>query len=471
MQNYTDHVNLAEFVGPYDVTYNMKRFESGIRMKKLWLLGLSLSFHMAEAHALDLVQAYARAQQTDPNWQANKLQYEADQLNLGIAKGNLLPTITVSASSTRKSQQNSDASQSSLEIPSATTTHQVAVTARQPLFRWDAWEGFKQVETSVNLSEVTLKLQQQQHILTVAEIYFDVLRQQSLTQAYLQEEQALLQQLNMMNAKLREGLVAKSDVSEAQAQYQNARANRIATQVQLLLAQEQLQQLIGPYRDKLAVIRDDFVYQKPQPTQLTAWEDLARNHNLEIQQARLQQRYAEDQKRVEKAALYPQLEAVGTYGYNQQQPSSVLSNDGQFDQIGIEMNWNAFTGGRTQRSIQKAAVNVRKSEAQLDAAIRKAQTEVKKAFYQVETDQAKLEARQAAMQSSQVVSEASQAQYQEGLKTMVDVLLAQRNAFSTKQDYVNAKYDYVLNVLRLKAAVGQLNEQALQQMNVWLVEK
>lgn len=471
MQNCSDHVNLAEFVEAYDVTYNMKRFESGIRMKKLWLLGLSLSVCMAKAHALDLVQAYTRAQQIDPNWQANKLQYEADQLNLGIAKGNLLPTITISASSTRKSQQNSDTLQSSLFIPSATTTHQVAVTARQPLFRWDAWEGFKQVETSVNLSEVTLKLQQQQHILTVAESYFDVLRQQSLTQAYLQEEQALLQQLNMMNAKLREGLVAKSDVSEAQAQYQNARANRIATQVQLLLAQEQLQQLIGPYRDKLAVIRDDFVYQKPHPAQLTAWEDLARSHNLEIQQARLQQRYAEDQKRVEKAALYPQLEAVGTYGYNQQQPSSVLSNDGQFDQIGIEMNWNAFTGGRTQRSIQKAAVNVRKSEAQLDAAIRKAQTEVKKAYYQVETDQAKLEARQAAMQSSKVVSDASQAQYQEGLKTMVDVLLAQRNAFSTKQDYVNAKYDYVLNVLRLKAAVGQLNEQALQQMNVWLVEK
>lgn len=440
-------------------------------MKKHWLLGLSLCGFGVEAHALDLVQAYARAQQTDPNWQANKLQYEADQLNLGIAKGNLLPTITVSGSSTRKAQQNSDAAQASLSIPSSTTTHQIAVTARQPLFRWDAWQGYKQVETSVNLSEVTLKLQQQQHILTVAESYFDVLRQQSLTQAYLQEEQALLQQLNMMNAKLREGLVAKSDVSEAQAQYQNARANRISTQVQLLLAQEQLQQLIGPYRENLAVIREDFVYQKTNPAQLTAWEDLARTHNLEIQQARLQQRYAEDQKRVEKAALYPQLEAVGTYGYSQQQPSSVLSSDGQFDQIGIEMSWNAFTGGTTQRSIQKAAVNVRKTEAQLEAAIRKTQTEVKKAYYQVETDQAKLEARQAAMLSSQVVSDASQAQYQEGLKTMVDVLLAQRNAFSTKQDYVNAKYDYILNVLRLKAAVGQLNEQELEKMNVWLVEK
>lgn len=443
----------------------------GIKMKKHWLLGLALYVCGLHAQALDLVEAYARAQQTDPTWQANQLQYEADQLNLGIAKGNLLPTISISGTSLRKTQEQSKNNSSALLIPSSSTTHQLALTARQPLFRWDAWQGFKQVETSVSLSAVTLKLQQQQHILTVAESYFDVLRQQSLTQAYLQEEQALLQQLKMMNAKLKEGLVARSEVSEAQAQYQNARANRIATQVQLLLAQEQLQQLIGTYRENLAVIDDDFAYQKPNPAELSAWEALARTHNLEIQQARLQQQYAEDQKRVEKAALYPQLEAVGTYGYTQQQPSNVLSNEGQFDQVGIELSWNAFTGGRTQRSIEKAAVNVRKSQAQLEAVIRKTQTEVKKAYYQVETDQAKIEARQAAMQSSQVVSEASQAQYQEGLKTMVDVLLAQRNAFSTKQEYLNAKYDYILNVLRLKAVVGQLNEQTLAQMNVWLVEK
>ena len=39
--------------------------------------------------ALDLVNAYERAKQSDPNWQASQLQYEADQLNLGIANGNL----------------------------------------------------------------------------------------------------------------------------------------------------------------------------------------------------------------------------------------------------------------------------------------------------------------------------------------------------------------------------------------------
>ena len=443
-------------------------------MKKMMLV-TCLCWMSSSAFALDLMQAYQRAQNSDPTWRAQQLQYQADQLNLGLAQGNLLPTVTLSGNITRKSQEmsrvNIASSSPELLSSSSSTSRQVALTARQPLFRWDAWQALKQVKTSLSLSEVTLRLQQQQHILNVSEAYFNVLRQQSLTTAYLQEEKALLEQLNMMNAKLREGLVAKSEVSEANAQYQNARANRIGTHVQLVLAQEQLAQLIGPYQESLAVLRDDFQFQKPVPESLEAWSQLAQTQNLAIQQARLQRQYAEDARRVEQAARYPQVEAVGSYGYAKQSPESVMSPDGQFDQIGVEMNWNVFSGGRVSKNVQKAAVQVQKSEAELDAAIRKAQTDVKKAYLQVETDQAKLQARQAAMNSADLVARASKAQYQEGLKTMVDVLLAQRNAFSAKQDYLNAQYDYLNHVLQLKAAVGQLTEQDLQEMNAWLVQK
>ena len=437
-------------------------------MKKMMLV-TCLCWMSSSAFALDLMQAYQRAQNSDPTWRAQQLQYQADQLNLGLAQGNLLPTVTLSGNITRKSQEMSFPTDSLSS--SSSTSRQVALTARQPLFRWDAWQALKQVKTSLSLSEVTLRLQQQQHILNVSEAFFNVLRQQSLTAAYLQEEKALLEQLNMMNAKLREGLVAKSEVSEANAQYQNARANRIATHVQLVLAQEQLAQLIGPYQESLAVLRDDFQFQKPVPESLEAWSQLAQTQNLAIQQARLQRQYAEDARRVEQSARYPQVEAVGSYGYAKQSPESIMSPDGQFDQVGIEMNWNVFSGGRVNKNVQKAAVLVQKSEAELDAAIRKAHTDVKQAYLQVETDQAKLQARQAAMNSADLVARASKAQYQEGLKTMVDVLLAQRNAFSAKQDYLNAQYDYLKHVLQLKAAVGQLTEQDVQEMNAWLIQK
>ena len=426
--------------------------------------------------ALDLIEAYERAKNSDPNWQANLYQYQADQLDIGVARGYLLPTVTVTGNVTRK-HQNIDESGSDQAFGGASlmtttsTTKQTAITARQPIFRVDAWQAYKQVKTSVQLSEVTIQLQKQQHLLNVSEAYFNVLRQQALTLTNAQEEKALLEQLNTMNAKLKEGLVAKSDVSEANAQYQNARANRIATGVQLVLAQEQLAQLVGPYQEKLAVLRDDFQYQKPIPNALNEWVNLAQSHNLDILQARLQQQYANDQRRVEQAAMFPQIDAVATYGYSEQSPKTVISSDGQFDQVGLEMNWNIFTGGRTKTNIEKSKKIVQKADAQLEAAIRKANTDVKKSFMQVETDQSTLQARKAAMDSSALVAKASKAQYDEGLKNMVDVLLAQRNAFSTKQEFVNAQYDYVLNTLRLKASVGQLNEDELKQMNAWLIYK
>lgn len=427
------------------------------------------------AYALDLVQAYDRAQQTDPRWQAERLQYESDQMNLGIASGNLLPTISLSANVTRKSQDmnmsNTGTSGSAPLMSPTSTTKQIAVTARQPLFRWDAWQGYKQVKTSVHLSEVNLRIQQQQHMLNVADAYFNVLRQQSLTRVNAREEQALFKQLNMMQAKLNEGLVARSDVAEAQAQYENSRANRIATGVQLLLAQEKLAQFIGDYQEALAVLSDDFTVQTQRLHQLDDWLSLAQTHNLNVQQARLQQRYSADAYLVEKAALYPQLEAVATYGYNKQSPETMMSGDGQFDQVGVEMTWNVFTGGITKKSIRQAGVNMQKADAEFEAALRQAKTEIKSAYLQVETDEAKLSARKAARDSAQLVSQASQAQYQEGLKNMVDLLLAQRNAFSAEQDYVNAQYDYVLNILKLKVAVGQLNEADLREMNQYLVLK
>src|SRR5690606_38585077 len=124
-------------------------------MKHIFILSVSLLCASPAAFALDLVDAYQRAQHNDPNWQANVLQYQADQLNLGIASGNLLPTVTLSGNVLRKNQSTDNAQLEGLPAEfgelqgSSTTTRQIALNARQPLFRWDAWQGYKQVQTSV----------------------------------------------------------------------------------------------------------------------------------------------------------------------------------------------------------------------------------------------------------------------------------------------------------------------------------
>lgn len=126
-----------------------------IIMKKMMLV-TCLCWMSSSAFALDLMQAYQRAQNSDPTWRAQQLQYQADQLNLGLAQGNLLPTVTLSGNITRKSQEMSQLNDVSFSpeflssSSSSSTSRQIALTARQPLFRWDAWQALKQVKTSLS---------------------------------------------------------------------------------------------------------------------------------------------------------------------------------------------------------------------------------------------------------------------------------------------------------------------------------
>ena len=443
--------------------------------KKLLTVAITLGLWSSSSWALDLVQAYQRAQQSDPTWQAMRYEFEAEQQNLGIAKSALMPTILLQGAIVRRHQDVEEAEPSAQPLPFEmdfvqpnTTTKQISLAIRQPLFRLDVWNGYQQAKTAQRLSEVKLRARQQQHILDVSESYFNVLRQQALIDTYQEEEKALQQQLKTMTAKLKEGLVARSDVSEADAQYQNAHANRIAAGIQLDVARERLTQLIGQYDGELADIRDNFEYTPPYPNKVGDWLSLAETHNLNIQQARFNVKVNDQQRDIEKTGYYPQIDAVGVVGYNSQSPKTAISSNGQFEQIGVEMNWQLFSGGRTQASLNKATKQWQQSTAQLDAHVLKVRTDTKSAFHQVSTDQAKLQARKAAMTSSQMVANASQASYNEGLRSMVDVLLAQRNAFATRQEYVNAQYDYMINVLRLKAVTGMLRETDLAEMNAWL---
>lgn len=427
--------------------------------------------------ALDLTDAYQRALNYDATWQANQTRYQIEQRNLGIAKGAILPTVSVNAALS-KQYQDVDAThamdlgggQQMVFINDETTTRQLALTVRQPLFRMDVWQKYKQVEISTELAEIILQLQKQNLLLDVAQSYFDVLRQQNLLKLNQDEENVLLQQYQMMQAKLKQGFVARMEVSEAHAQYQSATAKKVASEVQVQLTQEKLEQLVGKVDTALQDLSEKFQFQAPMPADVNAWIDLAERNNLELNQNRLSYRVANQQIKIDQAEYYPQLEAVGSSAWVKQSPESMISNNGRNDKIGLELNWTPFTGTRSAIT-EKSRVTAQAAAQDTEATTRKIRTEVKRAYLQVATAQSQLQAYRVAMESAQLVAAASQASYQEGLKTMVDVLLAQRNAFAAQQDYVNAKYDYLLNVLKLKASSGQLTEQDLQELNTWLVSK
>jgi outer membrane protein len=433
-------------------------------MKTTILLALGLL--SMQVQAMNLLDTYQMALSNDPAWRAKLNTYLADQQNERIAYGGMLTSAALSASASRNRFDPKVVDQSLYY-----TSKRYGISARQPLFRPEVWQRYQQAKSTTSLNEARLQSDQQDFILKVTEAYLNVLRAEATVDALKAEERALERQNTMMTERFKAGLIAKTDVTEALAQYQNARANRISGEIAVTSAQEALAAIVGQPITGLAPLRDDMVYQAPYPNDMQAWVELAKTRHPQIEVARYQYQVAEKNRKVQLAGHKPTLDLVGNATINRQGLSTQSFNDGDSYSVGLELNLPLYTGGQVTASVRQASYQVDAARDQMLAAERQVVAQARTSFLNIEADRAKIEARQEALSSGETVAKASQVGYELGVRNIVDVLLAQRNAFAAKRDYVTARYDYVLNVVRLRAAAGQLTANDLAEINTWLADQ
>ena len=75
------------------------------------------------------------------------------------------------------------------------------------------------------------------------------------------------------------------------------------------------------------------------------------------------------------------------------------------------------------------------------------------------SDVSRVAARKQSIISSKSALDATQAGYEVGTRNVVDVLNAQNTLFSAQRDYANSRYDYIINMMRLKEQAGLLSPE------------
>ena len=413
--------------------------------------------------AMDLLDTYRLAQQNDPAWRATLNTYLAEQQNEGIAYGGLLPNVSLFGTVNRSRFEPDVSPQTFLS-----TNRQYSLSVRQPVFSPERWARYQQAKVATHLNDATLQADQQAFVLKVAEAYFKVLQAEAQLASLRAEEDAFNHPYQMMQARFKAGVVARTDVTEALAQSQNALANRISAEVNITASREELTAILGQPVEQLAALRQDLPYEPPYPSQIAEWEALAKQHNPNIAVARLRADVAEQNRNIQAAGHQPRLDLIGSASQNKQDLSLQSFNDGRSLSVGLELSIPIYSGGQTTRLVRQAAYQVDAAKDQISATERQATSQVRSAFLNLQADQARIAARQAAVESGEVVAEASQVGYELGVRNIVDVLLAQRSAFVARRDFIAARYAYVLNVLRLRAAAGQLTANDLAEINSWL---
>ena len=423
-----------------------------------------LSLLVGVSSAADLLGAYELAGQNDPAVRAARATRDANLEAEPIARAQLLPSLSLSGDATYNNQDiNQSVRGSSNEsFPSANATFQVT----QPLYRKDRLVQLEQAEDQVEQAEVDLQTAEQDLILRVVDAYFGVLSAQDTLTFAEAEKKAIERQLDQAKQRFEVGLIAITGVHEAQARFDQARADEISAENALDNALEALLEITGEAVSPLSVLQRDVPMNRPNPASLDEWSEIALRNNPSIQSAKLDAEIARKQIELQDAGDSPALDLVGSYTLSGS--GSDTGTDANTAAIGLQLSVPLYTGGGVQASTRQARAQYVAAQEVLEQRRRAVQTQVRNAYRGVVASISRVEALAAAEVSAQSALEATEAGFEVGTRTLVDVLDGQRDLFRAKRDLAQSRYDYIVNTLSLLQAAGTIASSDIQTVNAWL---
>ncbi|WP_428355166.1 TolC family outer membrane protein [Methyloprofundus sp.] len=336
----------------------------------------------------------------------------------------------------------------------------------QPIFHYDMWVQLSQSEKQIAQANASYLAEQQNLMLKTTNAYFSVLAAQDDLTFALAEQKTIARQLEQAQQRFEVGLIAITDVYEAQAGYDQSRSDVIAAENNVQNAKEALKEIIGPYSGKLSVLGETLPLPEPIPNDIDEWNNKALNQNLLILVARNESEIIQENIDIQRSGHYPTLDVVGSFGLND--TSGNLDARGNTESIGVQLNIPLFEGGAVNSRTREAEYQFTEAKENLIATQRAVTKEVKNSYRGVLSSISQVGALKSAVKSGKSSLEATEAGFDVGTRTMVDVLSTTRNYTDAQSKYSKSRYAYILNGVRLKNAASILNVTDLEAINRYL---
>ncbi len=433
-------------------------------------LAVALNAPIAGAAGMDLLGVLEQAETTDPLYREAQANALAAAEGVPQARAALwLPTLSFTGGTTRVKQDITLTDAFGAGGRTAFTTRQFQITMNQPVYHYDRYMALGQADKRLQQAQYELDFARQSLIVRVAERYFEVLAAQDNLDFATAEKQSLQGQLEQAQQRFEVGLIAITDVQEAKAGYDRALASEIIAENELDNAREALRETTEVYYDTLSRLGESIKLTPPDPSDIDAWTQTALDQNLEIAAARTAAAIAYDEIRVQRAGHLPTVDITGTHGFNKQGGRFGSSEVTQSD-IGITLNVPIYEGGRVESRSREALHAHTAAIERLEQARRAVFRETRQAYLGVIAQISTVKALRQAVISSKTAVDSTRAGFEVGTRTAVDVVDAERGLFQARRDYSRARYNYILDILRLKQAAGTLVAEDLAVANSWLVE-
>ena len=418
--------------------------------------------------ALDLAQTYELAVQHDPEFRAARAQKMADVEVKSQAMGALLPQINAGAS---KSKTSSDTTISTGTSSNSYDSQGYTLSLSQVIYNQDKFSGLSQASSLEAQAQANFRYAQQALILRVAERYFDVLGAQDNLEFTRAEKKAIAQQLEQTKQRFNVGLTAITDVHEAQARYDQSVAQDIAAENQLAVSQETLREIIGQPGNSLYTLSETSPLIQPTPANIDQWVKTALSNNLQLLAASHAREAASSAITRARSGHLPTLSLEAQHSYTDTDYNFSLQGpyEQEANEISLQLSMPLFSGGATSSQVREAFYRHEQAKENYEKTRRATERQARSSYLSVLANISQVKALKQALASSETALRATQAGLKVGTRTTVDVLDSQRELYRAKRDYALARYEYILESLRLKQAAGILNEADVKHVNRFMV--
>lgn len=448
------------------------------------LLSLAPCLHPPAA-AADLVDAWQSALQHDPAFEAARAQRQAGEARQRQGRALLLPQVAASASGgyvttdrdTTGAQfsapgfgaSNDAAFRTRIEGGQATGW---AISAQQPIYNAERFANSRQLGTQAQLAEVQFRAAEQELILRTAQAYFAVLLAEETLLTTRFQKSAAARALDVASERFEVGAAPVTDRDEAKARFDDITSQEILSSDELQLRRLAFADLTGTSAIGLRRLAAGDSLERFGVGPLAAWSERAAQHNPLIAMQHLGIAIARDEVEKFRAAFSPSLDLVARVadermsGSNGPGSTSITSNSRT---VGVQLSIPLYTGGMRNAKHDEAVALARKAEFDAQALRQEVLRQTQASWLGVSSGISRVNARAQALRSAQSRLNATETGNEAGARTTLDLMNAQTDFFQAQRNLAQAKYQLLLERLRLSAVAGELSDTELRNVNAALV--
>lgn len=429
------------------------------------------SFSYMPVYSADLLDIYRLALRNDPTFEVARHRLKAAQQKHPQALAGLLPTVNINGANnlTQAQTQFSNSPSINRNVHAWNWSLQLA----QPLIRLQNLYAYDEADHAVEQAQAQYALAEQDMILRIIQAYFGVLSSREGIRVAKAEQAATEAQLALAQHGFEKGIAVITDVREGQSRVDLAGSHIVTAQNELDAKRAELAKIVDDIPEQLAVLDSAVFFPLPQPSDLQYWIHQARENNPAVRAAYSGLMVTEAIVGKARSEHAPTLDLIASYGGNYSSGMTALPTDyaskGQSKQLGIQFTVPLFAGGGVNSRVVEALSNKERVSAELEVARRQAATDARLAYAGVVSGSSQITALESAVLSSLTMVKQSHAGYQQGIYNNAKVLDAEQQYYTAQRDLMKARYEMLLQALKLKAATGTLSEADLINANTFFV--